>query len=121
MEDKKEFTFEDLFVKVVQGMYWLYFGMGIIGILFFIVHLNKLLLVETILLSILFLFQYGFHLLNSFFGILWLVCGGIIGYVLFKTSMAICLGMNVAVVIRHIVKKLYFKIVYKGIDTLNKL
>lgn len=79
-----------------------YFCCGLISIVAFVFHWDKVLYIVTAVSVIGYFLQY----FNMELGLIWMTVGAVAGYFIFHSVQGACLGVEVMLIIRHIIRRL---------------
>ena len=93
--------------------YIFYMVMGLLGIIGFIFGVDKLLYIATGISIGAFIIQFLTGTLIFTSGIIFLPLGAAAGFIYFKTIEGACLGIHLVFLIRHIIRDIFFALIFK--------
>ncbi len=111
----------NIFAGLARASYYFFLLCGALGIVAYFFHWDILLYIDTILCVLLFLAQYQEDIFFYGFGAVWILVGGAVGYLLFRTCRGVCLGIMVALMARHFFRYVVLRLVYWIINRISRL
>ena len=111
--DKTEEAIGNTFARLLHMSYIFYMVMGLLGIIGFIFGVDKLLYIATGISIGAFIIQFLTGTLIFTSGIIFLPLGAAAGFIYFKTIEGACLGIHLVFLIRHIIRDIFFALIFK--------
>ncbi len=111
--DKTEEAIGNTFAGLLHMSYIFYMVMGLLGIIGFVSGTDKLLYIATGISIGAFIIQFLTGTLIFTSGIIFLPLGAAAGYIYFKSIEGACLGIHLVFLIRHIIRDIFFAIIFK--------
>ncbi len=111
--DKTEEAIGNTFARLLHMSYIFYMVMGLLGIIGFIFGVDKLLYIATGISIGAFIIQFMTGTLIFTSGIIFLPLGAAAGFIYFKTIEGACLGVHLVFLIRHIIRDIFFALIFK--------
>ena len=111
--DKTEEAIGNTFAGLLHMLYIFYMVMGLLGIIGFIFGVDKLLYIATGISIGAFIIQFLTGTLIFTSGIIFLPLGAAAGFIYFKTIEGACLGIHLVFLIRHIIRDIFFALIFK--------
>lgn len=118
--DKTEEAIGNTFAKLLHLSYIFYMVMGLLGVAGFLTGVNKLLYIATVISLLAFVIQFMTGTLVFTSGIIFLPAGAAAGYYYFRTIEGACLGIHIVFLIRHLIRDIFFMLLFKLIGMLPR-
>lgn len=113
--EQGEETVGRIMYRLMRLSYIFYMLLAVMGVIFYVLHLDKPLYTVTAVALIAFLIQLITRTLNFTSGIVFLPAGAALGYWLFKDFAGACLGIHIVFLIRHIIRDILYELLFKFI------
>lgn len=104
-EDGMENHLGETMYKLIYLSIIFYFCCGVISVVAFVLHWDKVLYTVTAVSVIGYFLQY----FNTEWGIIWMTIGAIAGYFILHSVQGACLGVEVLLIVRHIIRRLIIR------------
>ncbi len=111
--EKTEEAIGNTFARLLHMSYIFYMVMGLLGITGFALGADKLLYIATGISIGAFIIQFLTGTLIFTSGIIFLPIGAAAGYIYFKSIEGACLGIHLVFLIRHIIRDIFFALIFK--------
>ncbi len=111
--EKTEEAIGNIFAKLLYLSYIFYMVMGLLGVAGFLLGIYKLLYISTVISLSAFLIQFMTGTLIFRSGIIFLPIGAAAGYYYFKSIEGACLGIHIVFLIRHLIRDIFFRLIFK--------
>ncbi len=111
--DKTEEAIGNAFAKLLHMSYIFYMVMGLLGVAGYVFGINKLLYFATVISLLAFIIQFMTGTLIFSSGIIFLPIGAVAGYLYFGHIEGTCLGIHIVFLIRHLIRDIFFMLIFK--------
>lgn len=116
-EDKIQDDIGNGFYIFFRLLYVFFALCGVLGVAAYLLHWDTALYVVTAVATVLYLMRYR----NSELGVLWLTAGAGVGYWYDHSPRGICLGITAALIVRHVIRRVLWGLLFKFIRWINKI
>jgi len=106
---------------IFHFMYMFYVLVGLIGVLGYVFKLDSLLIGATAVSLLVYGFQILTHTTTFGLGVLLIPIGAAVCFYFFKTYQGALLGVHLVFIIRHLIRDIIFKLIWKFIAWTSKL
>lgn len=100
--------------------YLFYFVLSAVGIVAFIFKWFPVLYVVTGTQLLVYIFLMIIGVRNFKWGLLLIPVGAIIGFIIFRSIAGICLGICIVYFVRHLIRDMFLRLIFKMVDFANK-
>ena len=111
--DKTEEAIGNAFAKLLHMSYIFYMVMGLLGVAGYVFGINRLLCIATVISLLAFMIQLLTGTLIFTSGIIFLPIGAVAGFFYFGRIEGACLGIHIVFLIRHLIRDIFFMLIFK--------
>lgn len=112
MAERTEETVGQIYARLLRLSYIFYLTLGIIGIIGFVSGIYPILYAASAISLIAYVLQFITGTLRFRSGLIFLPLGAVIGYLYFGTPEGACLGVHIIFLIRHLIRDIFFRLLF---------